>query len=305
MIIWIAARVLVARMKKLIKLYAAGNAIALRHIAMVSSGKGLPPRVFKRWKGTRLRNATPVREGDDRNGRDRDQRSEIRNQKSEIGSQKSEVGDQGQGKNEKSPLERGGCEADGVCESSDNQQSKTCVICHDPDKKILNKRSQTCGACYQAWNGGKVEHPTLGKFTLSLTKSKITKKKKTEVRNQKSEVKEAPGVVRESADQGEKIQVEIIPVEETSGQPSTQSSAAPGKPEVDKLILKSMADAAAQEVIAEIKAASKAGLILNLDNYPKIKAAVHNTAEKYFVTPEHVVIGLLGEALAAREPGDE
>ena len=47
-----------------------------------------------------------------------------------------------------------------------------CVICHDLDKPILNKRSQTCGSCYQAWNVGKIDHPTLGHFKPSLTKSK-------------------------------------------------------------------------------------------------------------------------------------
>ena len=53
--------------------------------------------------------------------------------------------------------------------------NKVCVMCHDPDKKILNKRSQTCVGCYQQWNTGKKDHPTLGKFTPILIKSKITK----------------------------------------------------------------------------------------------------------------------------------
>lgn len=49
----------------------------------------------------------------------------------------------------------------------------TCVICKDKTKGILRKRSQTCAACYQAWNMGKIDHPTLGSFKPSLTKSKI------------------------------------------------------------------------------------------------------------------------------------
>jgi len=50
-----------------------------------------------------------------------------------------------------------------------------CVICHDKDKEILNKRSQTCRACYQAWRVGTIDHPKLGKFTASQVhnKSKI------------------------------------------------------------------------------------------------------------------------------------
>ena len=56
-----------------------------------------------------------------------------------------------------------------------NQDKNLCVMCHDPDKKIFNKRSQTCGGCYQQWNTGKKDHPTLGKFTPILIKSKITK----------------------------------------------------------------------------------------------------------------------------------
>lgn len=49
----------------------------------------------------------------------------------------------------------------------------TCVICKDKTREILNKRSQTCSSCYQAWVIGKLTHPTLGKFEPSLTKSKI------------------------------------------------------------------------------------------------------------------------------------
>ena len=56
----------------------------------------------------------------------------------------------------------------------DKPESKNiCVICHDATKPILNLRSKTCRSCYQAWNVGKIDHPTLGKFKPSLTKSKI------------------------------------------------------------------------------------------------------------------------------------
>ena len=58
-------------------------------------------------------------------------------------------------------------------EEKPEKAKDVCVICHDKDKKILNLRSKTCGACYQAWNIGKIDHPTLGKFKPSLTKSKI------------------------------------------------------------------------------------------------------------------------------------
>ena len=57
-------------------------------------------------------------------------------------------------------------------EEKPEKAKDVCVICHDKDKKILNLRSKTCGACYQAWNIGKIDHPTLGKFKPSLTKSK-------------------------------------------------------------------------------------------------------------------------------------
>lgn len=63
-------------------------------------------------------------------------------------------------------------------EDKPEKTEKICVVCHDPDKKILNLRSQTCGACYQAWHIGKIDHPTLGKFKPFLTKSKIKISKK-------------------------------------------------------------------------------------------------------------------------------
>ena len=181
-------------------------------------------------------------------------RNKMENQRSEVRSQKSEI-ENPEGK----PADE-----------------NICVICHDLVKKVLNKRSQTCGACYQAWNTGKINHPTLGKFKPSLTKSKITKTKKPEVRSQKSEVKEAPGIVRESADQGEKIQVKI-------DLPETIARLKPGS------LLHPLPEP----------------ITLYLELYPKIKSAVYDTAEKYFVTPEHVVIGLLGEALAGRNQKSE
>jgi len=42
------------------------------------------------------------------------------------------------------------------------------------------------------------------------------------------------------------------------------------------------------------------GLIVDLSSCPKIKHQVDFLADKYLVNPEHVIIGLLGEALAAR-----
>jgi len=142
-------------------------------------------------------------------------------------------------------------------EKKNNQQSKVCVICHDPDKKVLNKRSQTCAACYQAWNVGKIDHPTLGHFKPSLTKSKI----KTNPSEKKLKT-------------------------------------------ANESMLKSMADAITKEVIAEImaeKVTKAAGLSLNFDNYPRIKKQIDFLADKYLVNAEHVIIGLLGEALAGRK----
>ena len=42
------------------------------------------------------------------------------------------------------------------------------------------------------------------------------------------------------------------------------------------------------------------GLIIDLENYPRIKHQIDFLADKYLVNSEHVVIGLLGEALAGR-----
>ena len=64
--------------------------------------------------------------------------------------------------------------------------------------------------------------------------------------------------------------------------------------------------------LAEVKKAALPPLVaVQLSLYPEIHKAVYDTAEKYFVTPEHVIISLLGEALAARtrlrdaSPGEE
>ncbi|MBE9547673.1 MAG: hypothetical protein IMF10_09320 [Proteobacteria bacterium] len=52
---------------------------------------------------------------------------------------------------------------------------------------------------------------------------------------------------------------------------------------------------------AEVKKAALPPLVaVQLSLYPEIHKAVYDAAEKFFVTPEHVIIGLLGEALAAR-----
>jgi hypothetical protein len=151
-----------------------------------------------------------------------------------------------------------------------------CVICHNSDKKILNKRSQTCGACYQAWNVGKIEHPTLGKFKSSLTKSKITKEKKPK----------SP----------------VIPVEETWGR----------KPEVDEPIMKTPTPVIPAEAGHAVKhsaiqenALCADGIIIKLDKYPRIKHQIDFLADRYLVNPEHVIIGLIGEALAARRERKE
>lgn len=118
---------------------------------------------------------------------------------------------------------------------------ETCVMCHDPGRPILNKRSKTCRRCYLLWNKGNKDHPTLGKFVPSQihVKSKTTKPK---------------------------IETQT---------PADQEYQLP-KP-----------------------------ITLNLEQFPKIKAAIYDTAEKYFVTPEHVIIGLLGEALASRKGAKE
>jgi hypothetical protein len=69
---------------------------------------------------------------------------------------------------EKVPVKRNEDDEDDI-----DWKKGTCVICKDKSKKILNKRSQTCASCYQAWNMSKIDHPTLGHFEPSLTKSKI------------------------------------------------------------------------------------------------------------------------------------
>lgn len=101
---------------------------------------------------------------------------------------------------------------------------ETCVMCHDKNREIFNKRSKTCRHCYQAWRRGRKEHPTLGKFTPS------------QVHHQ------------------------------------------PKRPGRDGPII-----------------------TLNLNDCPKIIRRIDFLADKYLVNPEHVIIGLLGEALAARK----
>jgi len=115
-----------------------------------------------------------------------------------------------------------------------------CVICHDKDKEILNKRSQTCGVCYQAWRKGTIDHPKLGKFTASQVhiKSKI-------------------------------------------------------KTPVKKSVKKS-------STVKNYPTRLDAVTVIDLNEYPRINKQIVFLAEKYFVTPAHVIIGLLGEALAAR-----
>ena len=41
--------------------------------------------------------------------------------------------------------------------------------------------------------------------------------------------------------------------------------------------------------------------VIDLNEYPRINKQIDFLAEKYFVTPAHAIVGLLGEALAARE----
>jgi len=150
-----------------------------------------------------------------------------------------------------------------------------CVFCHDKNKKIVNKRSQTCGACYQKWIKGKREHPTLGKFESSLIRSKIKPAK----------IKETS--VKKTPDAKDRKKADDSPGEAT---------------------LKNMADAAAREIVAEIKSFPAtldytrldAGIIIDLEKYPRIKKQVDFLTEKYFVTSEHAIIGLIGEALATR-----
>ena len=56
----------------------------------------------------------------------------------------------------------------------------------------------------------------------------------------------------------------------------------------------------AEKAKAIKKAALPPLVAVQLSLYPEIHRAVYDTAEKFFVTPEHVIISLLGEALAAR-----
>ena len=53
-------------------------------------------------------------------------------------------------------------------------------------------------------------------------------------------------------------------------------------------------------VVPGVKANLPGALKVDLDNYPKIKHQIDFLADKYLVNPEHVIIGLIGEALAGR-----
>ena len=66
------------------------------------------------------------------------------------------------------------------------------------------------------------------------------------------------------------------------------------KPKIKKTV------AAVPGVKADLPGASK----VDLNNYPKIKHQIDFLADKYLVNPEHVIIGLLGEALAARRDNE-
>ena len=73
------------------------------------------------------------------------------------------------------------------------------------------------------------------------------------------------------------------------------------KKEVKKQKSEVRSQKAERAVSAEVKKAALPPLVaVQLSLYPEIHKAVYDTAEKFFVTPEHVIIGLLGEALAAR-----
>ena len=146
------------------------------------------------------------------------------------------------------------------------RSDKICLI-EGCDFKVLNRG--LCSMHYQQWRLGKIVHPVLGKFTVSharissKAKTNLVKKmpvKKKKVKKQKSEVRE-----REESN-----------TENHSGY------------------------TAAEKVTEGVKANLPGALKVDLDNYPKIKHQVNFLANKYLVNSEHVIIGLLGEALAAR-----
>lgn len=138
---------------------------------------------------------------------------------------------------------------------------ETCVICHNPDKKILNKRSKTCRACYQAWRVGTKEHPTLGQFKPSQVhiRPKRTKDQKIVAKDQKAMAKDPVPIVKEQR-----------PI-------------------------------ARDQKTEEILDKDGSLITLNLDDYPRIKRQINYLSEKYFVPPKHVIIDMIGEALSARK----
>jgi hypothetical protein len=67
-----------------------------------------------------------------------------------------------------------------------------------------------------------------------------------------------------------------------------------------KLKVKKTAAAVAEKVTEGVKANLLGALKVDLGNYPRIKHQIDFLADKYLVNPEHVIIGLIGEALAGR-----
>jgi hypothetical protein len=117
---------------------------------------------------------------------------------------------------------------------------------------------------YQQWRLGKIVHPVLGKFTAS--QAHIRSKAKNNL------VKKTPAAsVREH-----------------------------GGPVKKKSKVKKTAAVVAEKMMEGVKANLPGALKVDLDNYPKIKHQIDFLADKYLVNPEHVIIGLVGEALAAR-----
>ncbi|MDA3833960.1 MAG: hypothetical protein PF495_11240 [Spirochaetales bacterium] len=163
-----------------------------------------------------------------------------------------------------SPLERGVREANGVCKTS-NEQLKMCVV------DGCNKEVFCRGLCenhYKRWQLGKIEHPTFGKFF-----------KIHHFPGRKPKKKPAPGVPVK--DKIQKSAVGTDRIEEILPTPADELS--PVEPEHTVSYL------------------PPKGITLDLDSYPKIKEAVYGSAEKHFLTPEHVIISLLGKALADRK----
>jgi hypothetical protein len=150
------------------------------------------------------------------------------------------------------------------------RSDKICLI-EGCDNKMLNRG--LCSMHYQQWRLGKIVHPVLGKFTVS--QARIRSKAKTNL------VKKAPVKKKEVKKQKSEV-----------GSRKSENAR--------KAILKTIADAAAEKVTEGVKANLPGALKVDLDNYPKIKHQIDFLADKYLVNSEHVIIGLLGEALAAR-----